>query len=109
MPRSTLPWLLIVPSLLLALLIISYPVFNIIYQSLHEVSRFGTVRGFSGLDNFRAVFADPVFIGSLWRTVYWTACVVGGTVLISVPVALVLNAADDLQGLELELGNLPES
>ncbi len=83
LPRC--PGLLIVPSLLLALLIISYPVFNIVYQSLHEVSRFGTVRGFSGLDNFRAVFADPVFIGSLWRTEYWTACVVGGTVLISVP------------------------
>lgn len=109
MPRSTLPWLLIVPSLLLALLIISYPVFNIIYQSLHEVSRFGTVRGFSGLDNFRAVFADPVFIGSLWRTVYWTACVVGGTVLISVPVALVLKQDFHGRGLARTIVMLPWS
>jgi multiple sugar transport system permease protein len=88
-PRA--PWLLIVPSLVLALFIISYPVFNIVYQSLHDVSRFGAIRGFSGLQNFYDVFADPVFIGSLKRTIVWTVFVVGGTVLISVPVALVLN------------------
>jgi multiple sugar transport system permease protein len=88
-PRA--PWLLIVPSLVLALFIISYPVFNIVYQSLHEVSRFGAIRGFSGLQNFYDVFSDPVFIGSLRRTLVWTVFVVGGTVLISVPVALVLN------------------
>ena len=88
-PRA--PWLLIVPSLVLALFIISYPVYNIVYQSLHEVSRFGAIRGFSGLQNFRDVFSDPVFIGSLRRTGVWTVFVVGGTVLISVPVALVLN------------------
>jgi multiple sugar transport system permease protein len=34
--------------------------------------------------------ADPIFYGSLWRTLVWTVTVVGGTVLISVPVALVL-------------------
>ncbi|WP_114809779.1 carbohydrate ABC transporter permease [Paraburkholderia kururiensis] len=85
------PWLLIVPSLLLALFIISYPIYNIVFQSLHEVSRFGAIRGFSGLQNFYTVFADPVFTDSLRRTLVWTACVVGGTVLISVPVALILN------------------
>ncbi|CAM2196348.1 putative ABC transporter permease protein BRA0749/BS1330_II0742 [Paraburkholderia kururiensis] len=85
------PWLLIVPSLLLALFIISYPIYNIVFQSLHEVSRFGAIRGFSGLQNFYNVFADPVFTDSLRRTLIWTGCVVGGTVLISVPVALILN------------------
>ncbi|HEY1609054.1 MAG TPA: sugar ABC transporter permease [Paraburkholderia sp.] len=88
-PRA--PWLLIMPSLVLALFIISYPVFNIVYQSLHEVSRFGVIRGFSGLQNFYDVFSDPVFMGSLRRTIVWTVFVVGGTVFISVPVALVLN------------------
>ncbi|PTB22893.1 ABC transporter permease [Trinickia symbiotica] len=83
--------MLIVPSLILALFIISYPIFNIVYQSVHDVSRFGAIRGFNGLQNFYDVFSDPVFIGSVRRTLVWTACVVGGTVLLSVPVALVLN------------------
>ena len=89
--RFNQPWLLIVPSLILALFIISYPIFNIVYQSVHDVSRFGAIRGFNGLQNFYGVFSDPVFIGSVRRTLVWTACVVGGTVLCSVPVALVLN------------------
>ncbi|HLX03608.1 MAG TPA: sugar ABC transporter permease [Trinickia sp.] len=89
--RFNQPWLLIVPSLVLALFIISYPIFNIVYQSVHDVSRFGAIRGFNGLQNFYDVFSDPVFIGSVRRTIVWTACVVGGTVLLSVPVALVLN------------------
>jgi multiple sugar transport system permease protein len=90
-PRLSAPWLLIAPSLILALFIISYPIFNIVYQSLHDVSRFGAIRDFTGLKNFYTVFADPEFLGALRRTVYWTFFVVGGTVLISVPVALVLN------------------
>ncbi|WNC93252.1 sugar ABC transporter permease [Paraburkholderia sp. FT54] len=85
------PWLLIAPSLVLALFIISYPIFNIVWQSLHEVSRFGAIRDFTGLRNFYTIFSDPAFLAAAKRTVVWTVCVVGGTVLISVPVALVLN------------------
>jgi multiple sugar transport system permease protein len=88
-PRA--PWLLIVPSLVLALFIISYPIFNIVYQSLHDVSRFGQIRDFSGLQNFYNVLDDPVFMIALQNTLIWTFFVVVGTVLISVPVALVLN------------------
>jgi multiple sugar transport system permease protein len=87
--RLSAPWLLIAPSLILALFIISYPVFNIVYQSLHDVSRFGAIRDFTGLKNFYTVFTDPEFLGALRRTIYWTFFVVGGTVLISVPVALI--------------------
>lgn len=88
-PRA--PWLLIVPSLALALFIISYPIFNIVWQSLHDVSRFGQIRDFSGVQNFLNVFGDPVFLTALKNTIIWTFCVVVGTVAISVPVALVLN------------------
>ncbi|WP_133646251.1 carbohydrate ABC transporter permease [Paraburkholderia flava] len=89
--RLPVAWLLIAPSLILALFIISYPIYNIVFQSMHEVSRFGAIRGFNGIANFTAVFSDPVFAEAAQRTVVWTAAVVGGTVLISVPVALVLN------------------
>ncbi len=84
------PWLLILPSFALALFVVSYPFFNIVYQSVHEVSRFGIVREFSGLANFLSVFADPVFIETMYRTLIWTVCVVGGTILVSVPVSLIL-------------------
>lgn len=61
------------------------------WQSLHEVSRFGAIRDFTGLQNFITIFTDPAFLAAAKRTIVWTVCVVGGTVLISVPVALILN------------------
>jgi multiple sugar transport system permease protein len=89
--RLQAPWLLIAPSLVLALFIISYPIFNIVWQSLHDVSRFGAIRDFTGAQNFITIFTDPAFLDAARRTIVWTVCVVGGTVIISVPVALVLN------------------
>jgi multiple sugar transport system permease protein len=88
--RHNLPLLLILPSLLLAVAIILYPFFVIVRLSLSNVSPFGQLRGFVGWANYAGVLADPIFYGALWRTLVWTATVVGGTVLISVPVALVL-------------------
>lgn len=88
--RHNLPLLLILPSLLLAVAIIVYPFFVIVRLSLSNVSPFGQLRGFVGWANYAGVLADPIFYGALWRTLVWTATVVGGTVLISVPVALVL-------------------
>lgn len=88
--RHNLPVLLILPSLLLAVAIILYPFFVIVRLSLSNVSPFGQLRGFVGWANYAGALADPIFYGALWRTLIWTAAVVGGTVLISVPVALVL-------------------
>ena len=88
--QANLPLLLILPSVVLALAIIVYPFFVILRLSFANVSPFGQVRGFVGLTNYANVLADPIFYGSLLRTLVWTAAVVGGTVLISVPVALVL-------------------
>jgi multiple sugar transport system permease protein len=90
------PLVMILPGLLLAMFIIGYPVLDLANTSLQEVSRFGKLQGFTGLDNFAEVFADPLFWGSLERTVIWTVTVVGGTLLISLPIAIILN--DDFYG-----------
>ncbi len=89
-PRAGLPWLLVLPSLVLALAVILYPFWEILRLSVSEVSRFGQMRGFVGGANFARVLADPVFLAALLRTLEWTVAVVGGTVLISTGVALVL-------------------
>ena len=86
-----MPLWLIAPSLLLALFIIGYPVFDLIRTATHEVNRFGQLRDFIGFGHFAELFADPVFRESLWRTLIWTFCVVLGTIAISIPVALILN------------------
>ncbi len=91
MGRTATPYILILPSFLLAAAVILWPLREIVSLSLHDVNRFGILRGFVGLENFRALFADPDFIAALWRTLAWTAAVVVGTLVCSVPVALILN------------------
>jgi multiple sugar transport system permease protein len=93
--RSAPLWL-ILPSFALTMFIIGYPVIDLGWSSFHAVSRFGLLQGFSGLANYRELLGDPLFLSSLVRTLVWTGAVVGGTLLISLPVALILN--DDFIG-----------
>ncbi len=98
---------LILPSFLLAAFIIAYPLVDLGATSVHEVTRFGQVRGFVGARNFIHVLGDPLFRESLWRTVEWTIGVVGGTLLLAVPVALILELRFIGRGLARALIMLP--
>ena len=55
-----------------------------------------SLKDFVGFGNFSTLAADPIFWASLWRTLIWTVGVVGGTILLSLPIALILN--DDFYG-----------
>ena len=101
------PWLLILPSLVLAFAIIGYPFYQIVFLSLSDVSRFGLVRGFAGLANFTTIFTDSIFLGALLRTAEWTIGVVAGTLIISIPVALVLRQDFHGRGLARTIIMLP--
>lgn len=91
LPDRVLAIILIAPCLLLSIAVIGYPIFDVIRMSLFDVSRTGIVREFAGLANFANAFADPVFLQAARQTFVWTVCVVGGTLLVSVPIALILN------------------
>ncbi len=96
MGRRATAYYLILPSFFLAAFIILWPLKELVDLASHDVNRFGVLRAFSGLANFRALFADPDFVAALWRTLVWTVVVVAGTLIVSVPVALMLN--DDFYG-----------
>jgi multiple sugar transport system permease protein len=88
---AIMPYVLVLPGLMLAALIVLMPLWQLSVLSLSEVNRFGQTRGIVGFDNYVSVFTDPEFLRSLWRTVIWTVGIVGGTVLVAFPVALTLN------------------
>jgi multiple sugar transport system permease protein len=102
-----LPLYLILPSLLLALFVISYPLYELINLSLSDVNRFGKIRGFIGIENFTYIFEDPLFIDAALRTVVWTVAVVGGTILFSVPIAVILNTDFHGRGIARTILMLP--
>ncbi len=60
MGRTT-PYLLILPSFLLAAGVVLWPLGEIVQLSLHDVNRFGMLREFIGLAHFRALFQRPGF------------------------------------------------
>lgn len=85
------PYLLLLPGLSLAVAILAYPLFQVVEMSTSMVTRFGAVRGWNAFANFAAVYADPLFWMALRNTLLWTGTVVGGTVAVAFPVALLLN------------------
>ena len=89
--KSLRPLFFIAPSFLLAFIIISYPILDLIRLSFNDVGTFGEMNGFIGLLNYQDVFEDELFSEVLLRTLYWTLFVVIGTVVISIPIALILN------------------
>jgi multiple sugar transport system permease protein len=91
MHSRSLPYLLVLPSFFLAALVIFWPLYDLIQISTHEVSRFGQLRGLNDFANFRELASDPEFAAALWRTGLWTLLVVGGALLVSLPVAMILN------------------
>jgi multiple sugar transport system permease protein len=46
---------------------------------------------FNGLDNFRSILADPLFLEAVPRTLYFSALLVAGVTLVGLFVALLLN------------------
>jgi len=85
------PLLFILPSFLLAFIIIAYPIIDLVRLSFNDVGTFGEMNGFIGLENYRYVIDDELFTEVLLRTLYWTFFVVVGTVALSIPIALILN------------------
>jgi len=101
------PYFLILPGLVIAGLIIVWPLAQLGLLSASAVNRFGIVQGFVGLENYARVLADPEFYASLWRTVLWTGGIVGGTFVLAIPVSLALNEEFYGRGLARVLVMLP--
>jgi ABC-type sugar transport system permease subunit len=86
-----LPW--IGPALLLIFAVVLWPAFEMARTSVLEISRSGLAGDFIGLENFERLFADPDLPGILMRTLTWVVIVVGVTILVSLGLASLLNAA----------------
>jgi multiple sugar transport system permease protein len=89
--RAASPYLWLLPSMLLMVLFILFPILEVFRTSLSEVSRAGVIKGFAGLDNFTKVLKSSTFTLVLKNTVIWTIVVVGLSTLIGFVLALILN------------------
>ncbi|WP_203260802.1 carbohydrate ABC transporter permease [Streptococcus uberis] len=76
---QTAGYLFIAPQMLLMLIFIVYPVIKGFKMSLYKV--YGMDSYFVGLDNFKALFDDAVFVKSILNTVFFVVAIVLLTII----------------------------
>jgi multiple sugar transport system permease protein len=87
--RKAAPWLFLSPAILFALVFVLLPVGFAAYISLTNWDSLSPPR-WVGLNNYTYLFGtDPIFLKTLWQTLYFAA----GTLVIGVPLALGLSFA----------------
>ena len=61
----SLPWLLMLPQLAIVLVFFYWPAAQAVFQSAFVQDAFGGNLEFVGLENFRTLFADPLYLNSM--------------------------------------------
>ena len=70
--RHWADYLYILPSLLVMLVVIGYPLVYTVWQSFHATPPRTGEWVFNGVENYQTVLSDPRFWRVTWQTVYWT-------------------------------------
>jgi multiple sugar transport system permease protein len=88
--RALAGMLFVVPSLILFLAFLGLPVFYSLYISFHEWSLMGSPT-WLGLENYRGVFGDDIFLNALGNTAFYTVLFVPGVTVLSLLTAVLVN------------------
>ena len=84
--RKVVPWLFVLPILLINLAVVAGPALSAIYYSMTDWNGIGDAT-WVGLENFRTLAADPGFRHAFRNNVIWLA------MFLTVPIAMALIAA----------------
>lgn len=103
------PYLLIAPSVILIVLLMGYPIFNVFQLSLQNYSLIRIAEnGFVGFNNFLQIFTnDPVFRETIPTSIYWVVINVVLQLVIGMIIALLLNRTFKGRGLIRSLTFIP--
>jgi sn-glycerol 3-phosphate transport system permease protein len=88
-----LPYALLAPQIAITLVFFFWPAFQAVQQSFLLQDAFGLRQTFVGLENFRTVLGDPLYLGAAGRTAVFSTAVTG----LSMSAALLLAVMADRQ------------
>ena len=71
-PQKGLPWLLLLPQLLVTAVFFLWPAEQALEQAFYREDAFGLSREFIGLENFADLFSDPLYYQSLVTTLVFS-------------------------------------
>ncbi len=84
-------WLLLLPAAVLLVAFTHYPAVRTIFDSFFSTPSATHAAVFVGLDNYRAMRDDPVFLRALLNNLVYGACVIPLTVALSLAMAIWVN------------------
>ena len=88
-PNKILPYMLLVPQLAVTLVFFIWPALQAVKSSFEREDPFGFSTTFVWFENYRRLFVDPNYIGSLGKTAVFAVSVT----LLSMTLALILAVA----------------
>jgi len=89
--NKVLPYFLVAPQIVITVVFFIWPALMAIYQSVQQEDPFGLSTKFVGLENFRYIFTDPIYLNSIKVTMVFSLSVAG----IAMSVALLLAVMAD--------------
>ena len=73
--NKILPYLLVAPQIIITLVFFIWPAFMALYQSVLQEDAFGLKTVFVGLDNFKYIFTDSIYLNSIKVTMVFSLSV----------------------------------
>ena len=85
---SWLPWVLLLPQMVIIGVFFFWPAFQAILQSFQVEDAFGLSKEWVGFANFVQLFKDDTYLQSFWRTAVFSVLVAAGGIAISLGLAI---------------------
>ncbi len=98
MNGGLLPYVLVIPTIILILVIAVYPILNSIYYSFVDNPP-PAAGNFVGLKNYIQILTDPIFLGSIGNTVIFSIISVALETLFGLGIAVLINKTFPGRGL----------
>jgi sn-glycerol 3-phosphate transport system permease protein len=70
--NRVLPYLLVSPQIIITLIFFIWPASQALYQSALQQDPFGLSTTFIGLENFKDIFSDPIYLNSIKVTLIFS-------------------------------------
>lgn len=104
---SPLPYLLVLPQLVVTAIFFLWPAGEALWYSLQQLDPFGVSSTFVGLDNFRHLLHDRYYLESFLTTILFSLLVTGGGMILSLLLAALVDYVLRLRKLYQTLLLLP--
>ncbi len=86
--NKVLPYFLVAPQIIITLVFFIWPAFMALYQSVRQEDPFGLSSVFVGLENFKYIFSDPIYLSSIKVTMVFSLSVAASAMSVALILAV---------------------